>query len=135
LAAWLTSSRAGRVAIVALIWRSIFEVDDERFADEAAAHMQGWLRWKLKNDSVIVPRDGTVEHLEDVWGAPRRVGGLSALKSSTHAEDRPQQVSGPARHSVPPLRSPPARHIRRGVAHRSKAPRSGAVETASSAKI
>lgn len=66
---------------MALIWRGIFEVEDETFANDAGAHIEGWLRWKLRDDTVELPHDGALlEHASgceitcrsategDLWG-------------------------------------------------------------------
>lgn len=48
---------------MALIWRGIFEVDDESFARNAGSHVEEWLRWKLRDTHVRLPQDGSlVEH-------------------------------------------------------------------------
>ena len=48
---------------MALIWRGIFEVDDESFARNAASHVEEWLRWKLRDAQIQLPHDGSlVEH-------------------------------------------------------------------------
>lgn len=48
---------------MALIWRGIFEVEDESFGQHAAAYIEQWLRWKLRDQQVELPQDGAlVEH-------------------------------------------------------------------------
>jgi hypothetical protein len=46
---------------MALIYRSIFEVEDEQgtFVDRASAHVRGWLRYKLSDPELELPDQGS----------------------------------------------------------------------------
>ena len=48
---------------MALIWRGIFEVDEESSVRNAASYVEEWLRRKLRDEQVQLPDDGSlVEH-------------------------------------------------------------------------
>src|SRR4051794_4136000 len=48
---------------MALIFRSMLEVNDEDFAGSALGLFRDWLRWKLRIPELEVPDDGEVVHL------------------------------------------------------------------------
>lgn len=45
---------------MALIWRSIFDVDDPALDQRGVAEITQWLRWKLRDPGIELPLDGTV---------------------------------------------------------------------------
>jgi hypothetical protein len=45
---------------MALIWRSIFEVDQKSFVQDASRYVEDWLRWKLKDKTLVLPEDDSV---------------------------------------------------------------------------
>lgn len=69
---------------MALIWRSIFQVDDPAFDREAVDHITFWLRWKLHDDDIDLPLEGTVlSHASggEITGRMVRDGNLSVLQA------------------------------------------------------
>lgn len=70
---------------MALIWRGIFEVDDEAFASAAGTHIESWLCWKLRDNTVELPIDGSlVEHASgcEITGRAAREGELWGLRAA-----------------------------------------------------
>ncbi len=70
---------------MALIWRGIFEVDDESFATNAGTHIESWLRWKLRDNTVELPLDGAlVEHAAgcEITGRAAVDGDLWGLRAA-----------------------------------------------------
>jgi hypothetical protein len=70
---------------VALIWRGIFEVEDDDFVATAVGEVESWLRWKLGDDEFELPTDGSlVEHRagREITGREASEGDLSAFRAS-----------------------------------------------------
>ncbi|MEA2372114.1 MAG: hypothetical protein QOH12_2508 [Solirubrobacteraceae bacterium] len=69
---------------MALIWRSIFQVDDPTFDPLAIGHITDWLRWKLRDGEVDLPVDGSVlTHSSgcEITGRTARDGDLAVLQA------------------------------------------------------
>lgn len=80
---------------MALIWRGIFEVDDAGFATTAEAHVQSWLRWKLRDNTVELPTDGTlVEHASgcEITGRTATDGELWGLRAALFEHRGEEQI-------------------------------------------
>lgn len=70
---------------MALIWRGIFDVDDESFATSARTNIESWLRWKLRDNTVELPVDGSlVEHETgcEITGRAATGGDLWGLRAA-----------------------------------------------------
>ncbi len=70
---------------MALIWRGIFEVDDESFVHNAAPYVEEWLSWKLRDEQVQLPQDGSlVTHSTgcEISGRAVHDGDLWALRAT-----------------------------------------------------
>jgi len=91
---------------MALIWRGIFEVDDADFANRAAARVESWLRWKLRDNTIELPQDGAlVEHASgcEITGRAASDGDLWGIRarSSYELPSRPH-MTAMRRGSAPP---------------------------------
>ena len=50
---------------MALLFRSIFEIEDEGFLDRASGLFREWIRWKLRNSSLDFENDGHTHEVAD----------------------------------------------------------------------
>src|SRR5688572_1730101 len=72
---------------MALIWRGIFQVADEAFVRNAGPYIEEWLRWKLRDDALDLPTDGSVaEHGTgcEITGRAVEDGDVSALRATLY---------------------------------------------------
>lgn len=80
---------------MALIWRGIFEVDDEAFASDAGTHIESWLRWKLRDEAIELPDDGSlVEHSSgcEITGRTAVDGDLWGLRAALFEHRGDEQI-------------------------------------------
>jgi hypothetical protein len=80
---------------VALIWRGIFEVDDEAFASRASVLVESWLRWKLRDNAIELPDDGSlIEHSSgcEITGRTAVEGDLWGLRAALFEHRGEEQI-------------------------------------------
>ncbi len=71
---------------MALIYRSLLEIDDAAFARDAPDLFLGWLRWKFGDDTLELPSDGETAEA-DAAEITSVAGGQT--------DPRPPRVPGP----------------------------------------
>ncbi len=80
---------------MALIWRSIFEVDQESFVQDAPRHVQEWLRWKFDDKTFVLPGDASAfKHASgnEVVVRTAEDGELSAFRATLYEPGEPDEV-------------------------------------------
>jgi hypothetical protein len=80
---------------MALIWRSIFEVDQESFVQDASRYVEDWLRWKLKDKTLVLPEDDSLlKHRSgcEIIARKAQEGELSAFRATVYESKRRDQV-------------------------------------------
>jgi hypothetical protein len=80
---------------MALIWRGIFEVDDEAFASGAGAQIESWLRWKLRDNTIELPHDGSLVHHAsgcEITGRTATDGDLWGLRAALFEHRDEEQI-------------------------------------------
>lgn len=80
---------------MALIWRSIFEVDQVSFVQDAHRYVEDWLQWKFKDKSFVLPEDdSTIKHRSRSEITARKVtdGELSVFRATVYESKKRDQL-------------------------------------------
>jgi hypothetical protein len=80
---------------MALIWRGIFDVQSDAFVASARSYVESWLRWKLHDNTVELPGDGSlIEHASgsEITGRTASEGNLWGLRTALFEHRNGEQI-------------------------------------------